>query len=111
MVLGEVAGNNSRWHMGAQFAASGGTGAWANPGTELTVGGCDPNAADKTKPTPGPLPMNCSNVNELYSFHTGGVNILMADGSVRLLKASVSLDIVVALLTRSIGEVLPADAY
>ena len=46
-----------------------------------------------------------------YHFHSGGTNILIADGSVRFLKATVSLEVVIALLTRSIGEVLPQDAY
>ena len=32
---------------------------------------------------PGPCGVNCSNDNEIYSFHLGGANVLMADGSVR----------------------------
>jgi prepilin-type processing-associated H-X9-DG protein len=47
----------------------------------------------------------------LSSLHPGGANILMADGSVRFLKNSVSQQTVWALGTRASGEVLSADAY
>jgi len=110
ILLGECAGNVSRWHMGAQWDDNGGTGAWCNPGTELVIGGCDPNAPDKSKPTPGPLSMNCTNVNELYSFHSGGVNVVMGDGSVRFLRQTLKLEVVIAMVTRGYGEVLPGDA-
>ena len=45
--------------------------------------------------------VNHSNVNGLYSFHSGGANILLADGSVRLLGASTDLSILRALITRA----------
>jgi prepilin-type N-terminal cleavage/methylation domain-containing protein/prepilin-type processing-associated H-X9-DG protein len=105
MLLGEDAGQNEKWIMGAQ-QGTGGTGAWANPGTALTIGGCNPSDGS----TPGPLAMNCSNINELYSFHTGGVNVLFTDGSVRFLKATLKLEIVIALATRAYGEVIPVVA-
>ena len=49
--------------------------------------------------------MNCINDKEIYAFHSGGANILMGDGSVRFLKATVHLDVVLQLLTRDRGEV------
>jgi len=44
----------------------------------------------------GPCLINCTNYAgaNMYSFHTGGVNIGMADGSVRFLKESASMDAV-----------------
>ncbi len=45
------------------------------------------------------------------SFHPGGANVLILDGSVRFLKASVGLATWNALGTRSGGEVVSADAY
>ncbi len=43
--------------------------------------------------------MNCFNEKEIYAFHPGGAMVLLADGSVRLLKATTSLDVVRMLLT------------
>jgi prepilin-type processing-associated H-X9-DG protein len=45
------------------------------------------------------------------SWHPGGVNLLLMDGSVRFVKDSVSLDVWAALGTRARGEVLSADAF
>ena len=50
--------------------------------------------------------VNCINKKEIYAFHPGGAMILLADGSVRFLKASVKLDVVLQLLTRDRGEVV-----
>jgi len=45
------------------------------------------------------------------SNHPGGVNALLADGSVRFVKNTVALPVWRGLATRSGGEVLSADAY
>jgi prepilin-type N-terminal cleavage/methylation domain-containing protein/prepilin-type processing-associated H-X9-DG protein len=45
------------------------------------------------------------------SWHSGGVNALMADGSVRFIKNSIGLAVWQSLGTRSGGEVVSADAY
>jgi prepilin-type processing-associated H-X9-DG protein len=43
------------------------------------------------------------------SFHTGGINIAMSDGSVRFLSQSISAATFAALLTPRGGEVIGAD--
>ena len=43
------------------------------------------------------------------SRHSGGVNVLLADGSVRFVRNSVSKDVDVALGTRNGGEVISED--
>ena len=48
---------------------------------------------------------------ELTSQHPGGVNALFADGSVHFLKNTMDVLTLSALCTRSIGEVVSADAY
>ncbi len=45
------------------------------------------------------------------SNHSGGVNVCMADGSVRFLKDTVNLQTFWAIGTRNYGEVISADAY
>ncbi|QDV36604.1 DUF1559 domain-containing protein [Tautonia plasticadhaerens] len=47
----------------------------------------------------------------LGSFHPGGGNILLADGSVRFLKSTTQPTIIWALGTRDLGEVVSADQY
>jgi prepilin-type N-terminal cleavage/methylation domain-containing protein/prepilin-type processing-associated H-X9-DG protein len=53
--------------------------------------------------------MNCNNDSEPYSFHPGGMNICMADGSVRFLSESVTAATFAALLTPRGGEVIGSD--
>ncbi|OJW22033.1 MAG: hypothetical protein BGO49_14755 [Planctomycetales bacterium 71-10] len=45
------------------------------------------------------------------SYHSGGVNVAMCDGSVKFIKDSISLPTWQALGTRAGGEVVSADAY
>jgi prepilin-type processing-associated H-X9-DG protein len=45
------------------------------------------------------------------SFHPGGANLLLLDGSVRFIKATISLTTWNALGTRAGGEVLSADSF
>jgi len=105
ILLAEDAGRDQEWIMGKLVKTGGGTGAWANPATEISINGYNP----ATGSTPGPCGVNCSNINEVYAFHTGVANVVMADGSVRSLKAGLSVNILVPLITRNRGEVLPSD--
>jgi prepilin-type N-terminal cleavage/methylation domain-containing protein/prepilin-type processing-associated H-X9-DG protein len=116
MMLGEDAGQNQKWWMRRRVESgdpifdqiTGVTGAWANPANRMEIGGTDPNNPGASQ---GPCSMNCKNADELYSFHSGGVNIVMGDGSVRFMRESVKLGIIVALITHDYGEVIPADVY
>jgi prepilin-type processing-associated H-X9-DG protein len=53
--------------------------------------------------------MNCNNDSEPYSFHTGGMNVLLADGSVRFITTSVSAATWAALITARAGDVPLSD--
>ncbi len=53
---------------------------------------------------------NPGSVN-MASFHAGGANVLMCDGSVRFLKSSTSLPIVWSLGSRAQGEIIDASAF
>jgi prepilin-type N-terminal cleavage/methylation domain-containing protein/prepilin-type processing-associated H-X9-DG protein len=54
---------------------------------------------------------NAGNNDELASFHPGGINVLMGDGSVRFLKDSVNPVTLRGLVTLAGGEVISADQY
>jgi prepilin-type N-terminal cleavage/methylation domain-containing protein len=49
--------------------------------------------------------VNCSNLNQFYSFHSGGVNAVRGDGSVHFMSDSVAPGVLAALVTRAGGEV------
>ncbi|HET6572493.1 MAG TPA: DUF1559 domain-containing protein [Fimbriiglobus sp.] len=108
LLLTECAGRNLRYHMGKTVTGTWTAGPWANPDSRIRIGGCDPNNVAAVN---GPMAVNCINDKEIYSFHSGGANAVFADGSVRFLKQSASIDVVLSLLTRARGEVITADAY
>lgn len=56
---------------------------------------------------PGPCPINCTNNNEAFSFHTGGVNIVFADGHVQFVSEQMDIQTYAALITRAGAEILP----
>jgi prepilin-type N-terminal cleavage/methylation domain-containing protein/prepilin-type processing-associated H-X9-DG protein len=85
--------------------------AWADYNTARHIHGYDASAAAPlplgvTEPPAGCSSINVSNVNGLYSFHAGGVNILLGDGSVRFLRESTSPGVLAAMITRNGGEVI-----
>ncbi len=49
--------------------------------------------------------MNCNNDSEPYSFHTGGMNVCLADGSGRFVRSSVPAATFAALLTAKAGDI------
>jgi prepilin-type N-terminal cleavage/methylation domain-containing protein/prepilin-type processing-associated H-X9-DG protein len=53
--------------------------------------------------------MNCNNDSEPYGFHSGGMNVCLADGSVRFIRASVSPATFAALLTAKAGDIAGND--
>jgi prepilin-type N-terminal cleavage/methylation domain-containing protein/prepilin-type processing-associated H-X9-DG protein len=62
---------------------------------------------DGTQPQQGgPCAINCTNLNGegLYSFHAGGAQVVLADGSVRFINQNISQFILGALITRNHGE-------
>ncbi len=52
---------------------------------------------------------NCNNNNEIYSFHVGGCQYSMGDGSVRFVQNEISPEVFISLFTRS-AEDVPEDS-
>jgi prepilin-type N-terminal cleavage/methylation domain-containing protein/prepilin-type processing-associated H-X9-DG protein len=76
------------------------TGSGSIDGTHPTTGAI--NSA--TSFAGGTCIMNCNNDSEPYAFHPGGMNVCMADGSVRWLSASVNAATFAALITATGNE-------
>ena len=126
ILLGECAGREDVWRERTRYpanadqAAGAGCaraqgGAWATNDNPFGFG--EKAAAWCTSgPTAGPIPtmlmrVNGSNENGwlLYSFHTAGANIAMADGSVRLVSEDTSAQVLGQLATRAGGEAVSLD--
>jgi prepilin-type N-terminal cleavage/methylation domain-containing protein len=65
------------------------------------------NAAGST--TPGPCFMNCTNDNEVYSFHPAGAMLLMGDGSVRFASSTMQFRVFAAMISKQAGETFSSD--
>ncbi len=77
--------------------------AWSAHRSMLAFQGVDPVTFAK----PGPCAVNCTNQSDLYSFHSGGANVLFADGSVHFLSEGIPLHVLASLYTRASGEIIP----
>jgi prepilin-type N-terminal cleavage/methylation domain-containing protein/prepilin-type processing-associated H-X9-DG protein len=54
---------------------------------------------------------DCAGMYGMSSYHAGGANVALADGSVRFLKSSVAKEVVWALGSRAGGEIISADSF
>ncbi len=98
-------GSPKTWGGGASLTRPFPTGGvWSSHNKSFVINGSAPDG--NTTANVGSCSINCSNDNELYSFHTGGVNTLMGDGSVRFLGASISMQTLIGLISRDGNEVL-----
>lgn len=98
---------------------------WADPGGSFSINGADPttgaickNHQTTTTSSPGAgqvwnattsaygaisgsatANINANNNGEIYSFHTGGANLLLADGSVHFVGQTVTAPVFAAIFT------------
>ena len=94
---------------GGNFGVSNGVvrgAAWADPSNTIPMHGFTKDGLR----SPGPCPINCTNNNEMFSMHMAdGVNIVLADGSVRFLVDTTDIDIVASLITVHGGEIVDVE--
>jgi prepilin-type N-terminal cleavage/methylation domain-containing protein len=100
LVVAEDAGRPQRYFRSKPMTAAVSGGAWADRDNEYITHGWQYN----TDASAGPCAVNCSNDNEMYSFHYSGCSIVLADGTVRFLRDDVNIRIVGRLITMSGGE-------
>ena len=90
---------------------------WAEPDQSYGVSGVPNN---KFRPMRETSPYSKSGVtagnnaganDELFSYHPGGVNVLLGDGSVRFIKDTVNVVTLRSLVSMQAGEVISADSY
>jgi prepilin-type N-terminal cleavage/methylation domain-containing protein/prepilin-type processing-associated H-X9-DG protein len=103
LVIAECAGRPGQFRTGNKLVGNSQTdGGWADREAEYITHGFTTDGASN----PGPCAINCTNNNEIFSFHPGGANVVMADGSVRFLSQELSIQIISNLITRAGGEVV-----
>jgi hypothetical protein len=110
ILLAEIAGRPQAWLAGRNSGqlipttSSVGFGGWGDGSSVAQLFG---SSEDGTV-APGLCAVNCSNAYGLYSFHIGGACTVLVDGSVHFLTKGISLhDVLIPLITRAGGEVVP----
>jgi len=114
-LVGELAGRPDVYNAARQVIAQGvnpGAG-WGDPfnGEHWPNGTSqDGNLVGSSVPV-GTCLINCSNLQSrgMYSFHTGGANFLMTDGSVRFVSQNTSPRVLVFMMTSQRGETVPSS--
>ncbi len=110
LLLAEFAGRPDHWIKGKKQPTNNGLqwknwwGPWASYQSSIFKTW----SADGTNPS-GPCTVNCNNNWGIYAFHPGGANILLCDGSVRLIAESLDREIFAGLVTRAGEEVLALE--
>jgi hypothetical protein len=77
---------------------------WANSDQDYELGNNTPPA-----PNSNCHGINCTNDNEIYSFHPGGACLLFGDGTVHFVSQDISLTVLSAMVTARGGEVFNFD--
>ena len=102
-VIAECAGRPHEYRAGRLAITNGQLdGGWADRDNEYITHGY---TADGSA-SPGPCHTNCTNSNEVYSFHPGGAYHVFADGSVRFVRQTMNIRLFVKLLTRSGDDIV-----
>ena len=129
VMITESAGRPTVYRLGRQYGSPPNDrvngGGWSRPASDFDVKGSTPDGVS----VPGPCPMNCTNgldvngrgfpdpvygtngTSETYSFHIGGANSLLGDGSVHFVNSNISIVVWAALATRAGGEVFDSTDY
>jgi prepilin-type N-terminal cleavage/methylation domain-containing protein/prepilin-type processing-associated H-X9-DG protein len=98
------------YRMGGLATGTASAGGWADPNLEIALDGSDTLPYGQGQGF-GPCVMNCTNDNEVYSFHLGGASFAFCDGSVRFLKETIRNTTFAALVTKSAGDIPDPTDY
>ncbi len=81
--------------------------AWADDRNEVTVHGFTWDGLS----APGPCPMNCTNNDEAFGFHPGGINTVFGDGGVRFLSETTAIEVFAKLSTCNGREIVDQATF
>ena len=101
MLLFEDGGRPDRWVEGRRESGVVTGAAWADNRSSFEIHHRCRNASM----------LNCSNDNEIYSFHPGAANFVFGDSSVRFLAKSIAPEPFVSLFTRNAGDLPGGTAH
>jgi prepilin-type N-terminal cleavage/methylation domain-containing protein/prepilin-type processing-associated H-X9-DG protein len=107
LLLFELAGRNREYRRGREFGATTVGGGWADISNyENWLKGSSVDGSISG----GPCVINCTNRSGegMYSFHPGGIQVLMADGAVRFLNETISIAVLANLATYQGGGIVGA---
>jgi prepilin-type N-terminal cleavage/methylation domain-containing protein len=94
--ISEDAGRPDLWRAGKMVKTHGQTdGSWGDRESEYITNGYTADGSS----FPGPCHTNCTNDNEVYSFHPGGANHVFADGSVHFISTGMDIRLFVKFIT------------
>jgi prepilin-type processing-associated H-X9-DG protein len=119
MMVSELGGRPQLWVRGKYVNTGHGQAQWTNHEGGLAV---VDGLTNDGQAVGGPCALNCANMydpsfpnsqnpnEEIYAFHSGGANVVFADGSVRVLASNSPISVVSALVTRDAGEPIAGGA-
>jgi prepilin-type N-terminal cleavage/methylation domain-containing protein/prepilin-type processing-associated H-X9-DG protein len=86
---------------------------WASRNAAIDIDGADPatGAAATNSTAPQNCVVNCSNENEIYAYHSQLAHVLMADGSVQVLRKGIAAEVLIGLVTPARGEVIDLSQF
>lgn len=94
LMLAEISSRPQRWEGGSRI-----------PGSDLVFSGwADPTNQFRASAS---QPINQTNDENIFSFHPGGANILLVDGSVHFMSEDAGPNVVVDVISHQGGEVVP----
>lgn len=107
IMLAEDAGRPSLFQKGKDSGAGTSDGwGWADPDCGFSIDGVVPGVLGTNWTTGGTCIINCTNDSELYSFHSGGLNVTLADGSVRFIRETINPAALAAFVTARGGDIV-----
>lgn len=109
LLFAEATGSPHLWRINRLISLTGITEhrCWAKITSWINLDGTSPDGST----LPGPCAINCSNIHEIYSFHTGGALTAMCDGRVQFVRTGVDMKVFAALVTRRGMEVINPGDY